>query len=146
MSLNDRTTVKSGTGIDESLQTADIFSTAKTIPEISRFVEAIEQARLRGDVQTADFKTLFAPSNDALSNSSLPKDGAALAEVVGRHIVIGRQTEADLRTTKEVRTLAGGRVPVEYRAEGSLFGGARIIRRDIPCVNGQIHVIDGIAS
>ena len=145
MSLNDRTTVNSGTGIDHSLQTTDIFSTAKSIPEISRFVEAIEQARLQGDVQTADFKTLFAPSNDALGNS-LPKDGAALADVVSRHIVIGRQTEADLRTTKEVRTLAGRTVPVEYRAEGSLFGGARIVRRDIPCVNGQIHVIDGIAS
>jgi uncharacterized surface protein with fasciclin (FAS1) repeats len=145
MSLNDRTTVNSGTAIDESLQTADIFRTAKTIPEISRFVEAIEQAGMRGDVQTPDFKTLFAPSNDALGNS-LPKNAEALAEVVARHIVIGRQTEADLRTTKEVRTLAGRTVPVEYRAEGSLFGGARIIRRDIPCVNGHIHVIDGIAQ
>ena len=145
MSLNDRTTVNSGTGVNESLQTADIFSTAKTIPEISRFVEAIEKARLRGDVQTADFKTLFAPSNDSLGKP-LPEDAAALAELVSRHIVLGRQTEADLRTTKAVRTLAGRTVPVEYRPEGSLFGGARIVRRDIPCVNGQIHVIDGIAS
>ena len=145
MALNDRTTVNSGTGIDESLQTADIFNTAKTIPEISRFVEAIEQARLRGDVQTPDFKTLFAPTNDALGNS-LPDDADALAEFIGRHIVIGRQTEADLRTTKEVRTLAGRNMPVEYRAEGSLFGGARIVRRDIPCVNGHIHVIDGVAQ
>jgi uncharacterized surface protein with fasciclin (FAS1) repeats len=144
MSLNDRTTVNSGTGIDESLQTADIFSTAKTMPEISRFVEAIEQARLRGDVQTPDFKTLFAPNNDAIGNS-LPNDAAALAELVSRHIVIGRQTEADLRTTKDVRTLAGRTVSVEYRPDGSLFGGARIVRHDIPCVNGHIHVIDGIA-
>ena len=145
MSLNDRTTVNSGTAIDESLQTADIFNTAKKIPEISRFVEAIEQVRLRGDVQTPDFKTLFAPSNDALGKS-LPSDPAALTELVSRHIVIGRQTEADLRTTKEVRTLAGRTVPVEFRPEGSLFGGARIVKRDIPCVNGHIHIIDGIAS
>ena len=145
MSLNDRTTVNSGTGIDESLQTADIFTTAKAIPEISRFVEAIVEARLRSDVQTTDFKTLFAPTNEALGDS-LPKDAEGLAQLVGRHIVIGRQTEADLRTTKEVRTLAGDKVPVEYRAEGSLFGGARIVRRDIPCVNGHIHVIDGIAQ
>lgn len=145
MSLNDRTTADSGTAIDESLRTADIFNTAKTIPEISRFVEAIEQARLRSDVQTPDFKTLFAPSNDSLGKS-LPSDPAELTELVSRHIVIGRQTEADLRTTKEVRTLAGRNVPVEYRSEGSLFGGARIVRRDIPCVNGHIHVIDGIAG
>ena len=145
MSVNDRTTVNNGTAIDESLQTADIFNTAKTIPEISRFVEAIEQAGLRGDVQRPDFKTLFAPTNEGLENS-LPNDTAALAELVSRHIVIGRQTEADLRTTKEVRTLAGGTMPVEYRPEGALFGGARIVRRDIPCVNGHIHLIDGIAS
>ena len=58
MSLNDRTTLNSGTAIDESLQTSDIFNTAKTIPEISRFVEAIEKAGLRRDVQTLNFRTL----------------------------------------------------------------------------------------
>lgn len=145
MSVNDRTTVNSGTAIDESLRTDDIFTTAKNIPEISRFVEAIEQTRLRGDLQTPDFKTLFAPSNDALGKS-LPSDAAALTELVSRHIVIGRQTEADLRTTNELRTLAGRTVSVEYHPDGSRFGGARIVRHDIPCVNGQIHMIDGIAS
>ena len=74
--------------------------------------------------QTPDFKTLLAPNNDATGNP-LSNDAAALAELVSRHIVIGRQTEADLRTTDE-----SARSPAERfrsRPDDSLFGGARIV-------------------
>jgi uncharacterized surface protein with fasciclin (FAS1) repeats len=145
MSTNDRTTVDMGTGVDESLRTADIIETASQMPEISRFLEAVRASGLEHDLRTPDFKTLFAPRNEALGRD-LPKDSAKLGEIVSRHIVIGRQTEADLRTTAKVRTLSGEEMPVEYRDDGALFGGARIVRRDVPCVNGHIQVIDRIAS
>jgi uncharacterized surface protein with fasciclin (FAS1) repeats len=139
MSLNDKTTAASGTGIDDSLQTTTIFETARHIPEISRFVEAIAAAGLDHDLKTPDFKTLFAPVNDSFK-------GSLDAETLSRHIVIGRQTEADLRTARTLRTLAGVPLPVEYRSEGSLVGGAKIVRRDIACVNGHIHVIEKPAA
>jgi uncharacterized surface protein with fasciclin (FAS1) repeats len=145
MSTNDRTTVDQGTGIDETLRTADIIDTAAQMPEISRFLEAIRATELEYELRTPDYKTLFAPSNNALGDAGLPGDNAELARIVGRHIVIGSQTEADLRTTSELRTLNGERVSVEYRPEGSLFGGARIVRGDIPCVNGHIQILDGLA-
>jgi uncharacterized surface protein with fasciclin (FAS1) repeats len=134
-----------GAGTDDSLRTADIIDTASQMPEISRFLDAIRAAGLEPDLRTPDLKTLFAPANDAL-RTGLPKDPAELARTVGRHIVLGRQTEADLRTASELSTLSGDPVRVEYRPEGSLFGDARIIRHDVPCVNGQIHVIDHLAS
>lgn len=141
MSTKDKTTAASGSAVDEQLRTSTIMQTAGAMPEISEFVAAIRDAGLAGDLGTADFKTLFAPSNDALSGVPAGK----LRESAARHIVIGRQTEADLRTTSQVRTLAGP-MPVEYKDGGGRFGGARIVRRDIPCVNGQIHVIDGLAE
>jgi uncharacterized surface protein with fasciclin (FAS1) repeats len=141
MSTNDKTTVASGTAVDEQLRTSSIMQTAQNMPEISQFVAAIREAGLAGDLGTPDFKTLFAPSNEALNGISAED----LREAAARHIVIGRQTEADLRTTRQVRTLAGP-VPVQYENGGARFGGARIVRRDIPCVNGQIHVLDGLAQ
>jgi uncharacterized surface protein with fasciclin (FAS1) repeats len=135
MSLNDRTTVASATGIDGSLQTTNIFDTARHIPEISRFFDAIAAAGLEHDLKTPDFKTLFAPVNDSFK-------GSLDVETLSRHIVLGRQTEADLRTAGKLRTLAGVPLQVEYRPDGSLVGGAKIVRRDIPCVNGQIHLIN----
>lgn len=144
MSTNDRTTVDMGTGVDESLRTADIIDTAAQIPDISRFLDAIRAAGLEHELRLPDFRTLFAPSNSSLP-SGLPSGQEELAAIVARHIVIGSQVEADLRTTSELRTLSGERIRVEYRPEGSLFGGARIVRRDVPCMNGHIHVIDGLA-
>jgi uncharacterized surface protein with fasciclin (FAS1) repeats len=145
MSTNDRTTVDTGTGVDASLRTADIIDTAAQMAEISRFLEAVRAAGLEVELRTPEFKTLFAPSNQAMEGK-LPRGAAELASLIGRHIVLGRQTEADLRTASELRTLSGDPLRVEYRPEGSLVGGARIIRHDVPCQNGQIHVLDRLVS
>src|SRR5687767_11318560 len=101
MSTNEKTTVASGTGFDESLRTDTIMETAARMPEISQSVTAIREAGLAGDLGTPGFRTLFAPVNDAVGTLSREQ----LKKIVARHIVIGRQTEADLRTTQEVRTL-----------------------------------------
>jgi uncharacterized surface protein with fasciclin (FAS1) repeats len=145
MSTNDRTTVDTGNGTDERLRTAGIIETAETMPEISRFLEAIRAAGVEHELRTPDLKTLFAPRNESFAKS-LPEDRGTLAALIRRHIVTGRQTEADLLTTSTLHTLGSEEIRVEYREDGSLFGGARIVRRDIPCVNGQIQVIDGFAS
>lgn len=145
MSTNDRLTQDMGTGQDERLQTEDIISTAKNLPEISEFMAAIQRAGLDHDLRNPGFKTLFAPSNDAMKAHKLP-GGGELARILGRHIVQGRQTEADLRTTGQLQTLSGDPVQVRFESEGAVFGGARIIRHDVPCANGHIHVIDRIAE
>jgi uncharacterized surface protein with fasciclin (FAS1) repeats len=139
MSTQDQTTVNQGTGIDTSLRTDNIYETARRIPEISRFMEAIVAAGFEHDLRTPDFKTLFAPVNEAVS-------GSLDSETVARHIVMGRQTEADLRTAKNLRTLSGSPLSVEYRPDGALVGGAKIVRRDVPCMNGHIQIIDKLAA
>jgi uncharacterized surface protein with fasciclin (FAS1) repeats len=150
MSNQEQTTVDVGTGVDASLETATVFDTARQMTEISRFVEAIENAGLDAELRGPDLRTLFAPTNEALTAApqnfwtelQKPDEKDRLAQVIGLHIVQGKQTEADLRTTSTVKTLDGEPVQVEFRAEGSRYGGANIVRRDIACINGTIHVID----
>lgn len=135
MSNQDQTTATQGTGpIDESLRTNDtLFDAACAIPEISSFVEKIRAAGMEPVLKTEGFRTLFAPSNDAAGSGQID---------VARHIVEGGQIEADLRTVSELQTVAGSKVRVEWRPDGAVVGGAKILRRDLACRNGFIHVID----
>lgn len=151
MSSQDQTTVNQGTGVDESLRTDTIFQTAKRMPELSRFVEAIEAAGLKHELETEGFKTLFAPSNEALDAAAgwwqklTTSEAQRLATVVGNHIAMGGQTEADLRTATELRTLSGQPLSVRYEPDGARVGDAKIVHRDISCLNGQIQILDGLA-
>jgi len=151
MSYQEQLTKDMGQAIDESLQTTDIFTTAKKLPEISEFVRAIELAGLAMELSSPDvLRTLFAPVNDALEKAPnhfwkelhSEENRERLVQILHLHLVHGRQTEADLRTASTLKSFDGEPVSVEYRAEGSKFGGAHIIRRDISCQNGTIHLID----
>jgi uncharacterized surface protein with fasciclin (FAS1) repeats len=141
MSYTDQTTVNQGTGpVDETLRTDNILDTAKNMPEISRFVENIRAAGLESGLRGPDFKTVFAPFNEAMH-----KD--LDADRIARHIVLGSQTEADLRTASGLQTVSGEVLEVEFGSDRfTRVGGANIIRRDVPCVNGHIQVIDKVLA
>lgn len=145
MSTQDQTTANQGTGTDDRLRTTNIFDTAAKLPEISRFVEAIRAAGLQGTIQTDAFKTLFAPTNEALEGFDTA-DRERLASVVGRHIVLGRQTSADLRLASSLRTVAGEPLTVQVENREPKVGGATLLKMDVPCVNGQIHIIDRLVA
>jgi len=148
MSTNNRTTVNQGTGVDESLRAGDVFETLKQLPDLRRFLEAVERSGLATELREPNMRTLFAPVNAAFESQpgDLMAQREQLSEVVAHHIIQGRQTEADLRTTSVVRSIHGDELPVEFHSEGSLFGGARIIRHDIACRNGVIHLIETFAK
>ncbi|MBC7925911.1 MAG: fasciclin domain-containing protein [Bryobacteraceae bacterium] len=137
-----------GTGVDESLQTGDILETAHQLSELQSFVQMLERSGLASELREPNSRTLFAPVNRAFE--SMPGDLLAererLGEIVAKHIVKGRQTEADLRLISSVKTISGDSIPVEFRSEGSRFGRALIIKRDIACRNGLIHLLDQFAA
>jgi uncharacterized surface protein with fasciclin (FAS1) repeats len=59
--------------------------------------------------------------------------------------MLGRAvTEDVLRTVNAVETLDGASVRIERRGADTLVGGARILRPDVECVNGVIHVVDAL--
>jgi uncharacterized surface protein with fasciclin (FAS1) repeats len=150
MSSQDQTTVNQGTGRDESLVPKRIFHTAESIPSISRFVEALRLAQMDNDLLVAEWRTLFAPTNEALDAAPnnfwnelmKPENLERLRAIVALHVVRGRQTLVDLKTTATVKSLGGEPVEVSVDGAQAHFGGARIVRADIACTNGQIHIID----
>ena len=71
-----------------------------------------------------------------------PENAERLRAVIALHIVRGRQTLADLKTASTLKSIGGEPVEVSVSGPEARFGGARIVRADIPCTNGQIHIID----
>ena len=71
-----------------------------------------------------------------------PENIERLRSTVALHIVRGRQMFVDLKTAATVKSLGGEPVEVSIAGAEGYFGGARILRSDIACTNGQLHTID----
>lgn len=150
MSTQEQTTVNQGTGRDESLVPKRLFETAEKLPSISRFVEALRATQMDNDLRLTEWRTLFAPSNEALDAAPnhfwnelmKPESRDRLRAILALHIVRGRQTLADLKNAATVKSISGEPIEVSVNRSEARFGDARITRADISCTNGQIHIID----
>jgi uncharacterized surface protein with fasciclin (FAS1) repeats len=150
MRTQEQTTINQGTGRDESLVPKRIFETAEALPTISRFVEGLRITQMDNDLLVPEWRTLFAPANEALEAAPndfwnelmKPENAERLRAIVALHIIRGRQTLADLKNTATVKSISGEPVEVSVERGEARFGGARIVRADIACKNGEIHIID----
>ena len=108
---------------------------------------------MENELNQPGWRTLFAPTNEAVEATPndfwnelmQPENADRLRAILALHIVRGRQMLIDLKTTATVKSLSGE--PVEVSVEGPgeqllRMAGPRIVRPDIACQNGQIHLID----
>jgi uncharacterized surface protein with fasciclin (FAS1) repeats len=61
-------------------------------------------------------------------------------------MVSGGIESFDLRRCKSIKNLAGGVLPVQPEHGSFRIEKALIVRSDIACTNGVIHVVDGLIS
>jgi uncharacterized surface protein with fasciclin (FAS1) repeats len=150
MSSRGQTPATPGARGDQPLALKRIFPTAENLPAVSQFVEGVRAARMDNDLRVAEWRTLFAPTNEALDAAPnnfwgelmKPENVERLRGIIALHIIKGRQTLADLKTTATVKSISGEPIEVSVDRAEAHFGGASIVRSDIACTNGQIHIID----
>ena len=137
----------------------NIYQTAKTNPDLSSLVAAIDKAGLSDELSnSASSFTVFAPTNDAFSaflsangfNSlnDVPVD--VLTSVLLNHVVDGKKMAADL-TTGYVNTLAtfGSTTShlslyVNTSTGVTLNGSSKVTAADVKASNGVVHVVDQV--
>lgn len=124
--------------VDERLATHDLFDTAQADASLSRFVEAVRSAGLEPVLHGPDLLTILAPANDAF------RAGESAADSVAKQILRGAYTEAELRSSPSIKTLNGTEARITRDGGELRVGGVRILRSDIECTNGVIHVVDGV--
>lgn len=137
---------KNGWKADPNLST--ILDTVAADADYKTLVDALKAVGLADVLKKKGPFTVFVPNNSAFQDvtdlKALTDDKAKLKTALTYHVVAdwGLSYE-DLMTKKTVATMAGKDVSID--ASGLLkVGGARIIRGNIKCRNGYIHVVDKV--
>ena len=126
----------------------DILKTASSFPECSTFVDLVDKAGMTTALAKDGPFTVFIPTNEAfakISQDRLAKisgDRAALSAVLLYHMSPETVSSKELTRSSELKTCV---VPATSIATSSeKYGDASFVRKDVPCVNGVVYVVDAV--
>jgi uncharacterized surface protein with fasciclin (FAS1) repeats len=72
------------------------------------------------------------------------KDKKQLQAVLTYHVVAGKVMAADVVKLKSAKTVQGKPVKISVKEDKVQINGANVVKTDIECSNGVIHVIDAV--
>ena len=126
----------------------DILKTAASFPECSTFVDLVDKAGMTTVLAQDGPFTVFIPTNEAFAKipqerlTKIAGDRAALSAVLLYHMTPEALSSEELTRPSELKTCV---VPATSIATSSeKFGGASFVRKDVPCVNGVVYVVDAV--
>ena len=76
--------------------------------------------------------------------AELLKDKKALTAVLLYHVVKGDVTAAKVMKMNSAKTLEGQPVAIEDKDGTVMINDAKVVKADVMCTNGVIHVIDAV--
>ena len=128
----------------------DIVATAMAADSFNTLVAAVKQAGLVETLQGEGPLTVFAPTDQAFKNvpkgtlESLLKEEnkEKLTAILTYHVVPGKVLAKDVVKLSEAKTVQGSPVNIEVRDGKVFINDAEVVKTDIMCTNGVIHVID----
>jgi uncharacterized surface protein with fasciclin (FAS1) repeats len=145
---------KSSCGTDMTLAStqADIVDTAVAAGSFKTLVTAVTAADLVGVLKGEGPFTVFAPSDSAFAKipseglNALLADKKALTSVLTYHVVPGRLMAKDVLKSQWLTTAQGQSLWVHMDGEKAMIDNAQIVKTDIECSNGVIHVVDPVVQ
>jgi transforming growth factor-beta-induced protein len=138
-------------GTGSAMAGKDIVDTAVSAGSFTTLVAALKAAGLVDTLRGEGPFTVFAPTDEAFSKlpegtvESLlkPENIGKLQSILTYHVVSGKVMAADVVNLKSAKTVNGHQVTIST-ADGVKVDGARVVKTDIECSNGVIHVIDSV--
>lgn len=130
-------------------QQKDVVDTAVAAGNFKTLATALQAAGLIDALKGKGPFTVFAPTDEAFAKipkadlDALLKDKAKLTAVLTYHVVSGKVMAADVMGLKSAKTLQGGSLTIDT-SNGVKVDGANVVKTDIACTNGVIHVIDSV--
>jgi uncharacterized surface protein with fasciclin (FAS1) repeats len=132
-------------------QMKKIIETAVTNGSLKTLVTAVKAADLAETLSKPGPFTIFAPNDEAFAKlpegalEELLKDIPKLRRLLAYHVVSGKAMAADVMKLSSAKTVQGQNVAITSDM-GIKVNGARVIKMDIACDNGVIHVIDTVLT
>lgn len=138
-------------GTDGAMTGKDIVDTAVSAGSFSTLVAALKAAGLVDTLRGEGPFTVFAPTDEAFAKlpegtvASLlkPENLGKLQSILTYHVVSGKVMAADVMNLKSAKTVNGQAITIST-GDGVKVDGAKVLKTDIECSNGVIHVIDSV--
>jgi uncharacterized surface protein with fasciclin (FAS1) repeats len=126
----------------------DILKTAASFPECSTFVDLVDKAGMTTVLAQDGPFTVFIPTNEAFAKipqdrlAKISGDRAALSAVLLYHMTPETLSSKELARPSELKTCVVPATSIATSPEK--YGDASFVRKDVPCVNGVVYVVDAV--
>ena len=96
--------------------------------------------------------TVFAPTDEAfaklpkgtIEDLLKPENKAKLVSILTYHVVPGKVTSKQVTGLDKAKTVEGSEISIAVKEGSVMIDKAKVVKADIPCKNGVIHVIDSV--
>ncbi len=137
---------------DTAVAEKTIVETAVSAGKFNTLVAAVKAAGLAEALSGKGPLTVFAPTDEAFAalpkgtvESLLkPENKSKLIAILKYHVVAGSYPAAKVLTSDSLTTLQGGKLTVSQNSDGVMIDKAKVVKTDIMCSNGVIHVINAV--
>ncbi len=131
--------------------TKNIVETASGAGTFGTLLTAAKAAGLAEALTKGEY-TVFAPTDEAFAKLDTqvvadllkPENKNQLAAILKYHVVAGKVMAKDAAMLTTAPTLNGQRISLNVTAEQPMVGNAKVLKTDISCSNGIIHVVDAV--
>ncbi len=128
----------------------DIVDTAIEAGQFKTLVKLVQEADLVDALRGEGSFTVFAPTDKAFEKlpkeqvEALLRDKEALRKVLLYHVVKGRVMSTDVVKLESAKTMHGASIRIRVQDGKVYINDAQVVKADIGCTNGVIHVIDKV--
>jgi uncharacterized surface protein with fasciclin (FAS1) repeats len=132
----------------------DIVDTAVGAGSFKTLVAAVKAAGLADTLKGEGPFTVLAPTDEAFSKLPAgtvegllkPENKDKLVAILTYHVIPARAMAADVAKLdgKSVKSVEGSPIKVEVEGKTLMVNNAKVVKADIACTNGVIHVIDTV--
>jgi len=135
-----------------SMDKKDIVDTAVAAGDFKTLAAALQAAGLVDTLKGPGPFTVFAPTDEAFAklpagtveNLLKPENHDKLVAILTYHVVPGKVMAKDVVKLYEAKTVNGKDVTIMAEGGKVMVGDANVVKTDIACSNGVIHVIDSV--
>jgi len=133
-------------------QAADIVATAVAAGNFKTLAAALKAGGLITTLRGKGPFTVFAPTDEAfaklppetLQSLLKPENKAQLVAILTYHVVPGKVMARDVVKLSEAKTVQGSVAKIRVSDGKVKVDNANVVKTDIECANGVIHVIDAV--
>ena len=141
-----------GNSVKPTESKKDIVQTAVAAGSFKTLVAALKAADLVVTLEGAGPFTVFAPTDEAFAklpkgtveNLLKPENKAQLQNLLKYHVVPGKVMAGDVVTLSSAKTANGQVLKITVQGGAVMVDNANVVKTDIDCSNGVIHVIDTV--